>query len=278
MTAAPSAPRSENPPALPPTFRPFPAFAALNIAAVGLSLGAIVSLPAALADSAAPLGIVVGLGLPTAFVGARWVRGLRSRPAGGWLGSIGYAWLNSTLIGTVAPALSPPRDFAHWLEGTLMGGFVGATIGALVWIPALLATLLVFGLPIAGARKLSRRGFSGTDLGEALVGGVSAVIGSLALVGLASGRPDLGSGIVTGALGLVGAAAGGLACVLAFGRELARRQFVQRVEAGAIRGYRVADTPEGRRLMQMPTGGNAYREGDFLVAVLTEEGAVTRVT
>jgi hypothetical protein len=281
MIIAPTSNPDDLAPALPRAFRASPVFSVLNVAAVGLSLGAIVSLPASCDPPPDALALAAALGLPTVLVGMIWARGLRSRLAGGWLSSLLLAWLNSTLIGGAAPLLdcvlgrASPRNFPlGWITGAL----IGATLGALVWIPALLATLLLFGVPIALARRLARRGFSGAERGEVIVGAASAVVGSFAHVFATSKALSLvsASAIFTSALGLAGAAAGGVAIALALEREARRRRFVIRVEAGEIPGYRIGDTSEGRGLFRVPHD-HAYRARDELVAILTKEGAVTRV-
>jgi hypothetical protein len=267
MTASLSPHSDEHAVHVSPLFRAFPTFRPLNIAAVGLSLGAIVSLPAAITVPSDEAACAVALGLPTALLGGVWARFLRSPRAGGWAASIPLAWLNSTVIGALGPVLGP-TSYDPWPLSAIFGALIGATIGVIVWVPALLATLLLFGVPIAYARRRAGSGVSVAERGEGVLGLATGVIGLVAFVAAVVSARDVARGLFTCALGFAGAAAGGSAAVLALARELGRGRFVKSVEAGGVPGYYVEARPEGRSLMRTPTESHAYRDGAVLVAVL----------
>jgi hypothetical protein len=244
----------------------------LNVAAVGLTLAAGTSAVfGALLHGSSEVAFATAV--PTWILGTVWAWLLRRpRTVGrspirlGWVLSIPLAMLNSALA-------------AGWLFGSardglgfLVGAFAGATFGAIFWIPALVATLLCFGVPIAWAQRLAAKGLAGEERGEWIVGLACAVIG-LGSVALAvavhwsvlvepwrSSTPALW---VTAVLGAVGAMAGGTAAALAIAREMRRRTFVAGVEAGTIHGYRIDPTDEGMVLVRVVSQGGGYRVADF---------------
>jgi hypothetical protein len=139
--------------------------------------------------------------------------------------------------------------------------FLGASFGIICWLPALVLTLLLFGIPIGWAQRLAAKGLAGEERGEWIVGLASASIsaGALAILALRPGEIDW----MPGYLGLAGAIAGATATALAFLRELRRRRFVTAAAAGKIAGYRVDATDEGKVLVRIGAQGKGYRVADF---------------
>jgi hypothetical protein len=265
----------------------------LNIAAVGLSLSAV---------TAGVFGAMshefsgFTTGLPTLLFGALWAYVLRSpstvgssRVRWGWLLSVPLAMANAGLSAGLLMGFGESGDV---LPNFAVGVALGATFGIMFWGPALLLTLLAFGLPIAWAQKLAKKGLAGEERGEWIIGAVCMVLGALGLTlslfqhqgfgyqgeRLLRTETALFAGhvfqIVTSLLGLL---AGATATVLAQARESKRRAFVTKAEAGEIRGFRVDPTPEGKVLVRVSSQGQGYRVADFSeeVFLLDEEGRAT---
>jgi hypothetical protein len=249
----------------------------LNVAAVGLALAAVVAAVfGAGGDPKAP----AATGLPTLVVGTlwalllRWPRTIKNTSFRvGWVTSVPLAALN----GGVACALV----MADGNSFPALAAFIaGATFGAMVWLPALLLTLLCFGLPIASAQRLAARGLAGEERGERIVGLACTAMSALALAGATfeptwPHRPFLP--LIYG-LALLGLLTGGAAFFLAHAREVRRRRFVARAEAGEVQGYRVDPTEEGKVLVRIVSQGEGYRVADFEEEVfdLGAEGEATR--
>jgi hypothetical protein len=170
------------------------------------------------------------------------------------------AGLSCGLLMTLETHPSPERFF---------GGMVlGATFGAIIWIPSLLATLLCFGIPIAQAQRLAKQGLAGAEHGEWIVGFACmtmSLVGSLLTLTMDQPpRPVDEIQIWTARLfGLLGALAGASSTTLAWLRGARRRAFVAAAEAGNVRGYRVDTTEEGKVLVRVAAQGQGYRVADF---------------
>lgn len=268
---------------------------ALNIAAVGLSLSAVTAgVFGAMSHEFS--GFVTGL--PTLFVGALWAYVLRSPQTIG-KSSIRWGWLLSVPLAMANAGLSAGLLMSLGETGSedvvsrfVVGVALGATFGVMFWGPALVLTLLAFGLPIAWAQKLAKKGLAGEERGEWIIGGVCMLLGALGLAlslfqhkgygyqdhALLRTEGAVFAGhvfqIVTSVLGLL---AGAASTVLAQARESKRRAFVNKAEAGEIRGFRVDPTPEGKVLVRVSSQGQGYRVADFSeeVFLLDEEGRAT---
>ncbi len=219
---------------------------------------------------------------PTLIVGTLWARVLRWRKTLGasgvraaWLLSVPLAALNASLAAGIM--LANDHGSGNAILSFLMGMFLGATFGAVFWVPALVATLVVFGLPIARGQSLAEQGLAGQERGDGFVGGVCAVIASAAFASSLVGPHQPGMWLLWGVAALAWCV--GLATMgLAWWRDRARRAFVSDVEAGRVEGYRVEDVPEGRVLVRVVHQGEGYRVADYAeeVAALDRDGAVTR--
>jgi hypothetical protein len=141
------------------------------------------------------------------------------------------------------------------------------TVGGIVWVPSLVVTLLCFGLPIAWARQAAAKGLMGEERGEIAVG-VAAVV--MSLVGVAASYDR-----VAVVVSLAGLTAGGVATSFALVRNRQRNDFLARVEAGSVAGFRVEATPEGRALVRVaPATGSGYRVAVFDEEVIPLEGSL----
>jgi hypothetical protein len=236
-------------------------------------------------------------GLPTAMCAALWAMCLRWRKTTktgvryGWLLSVPLAALNSALSGGAFLAI----DAAGWDAGhASVGGFVGGallggTFGVVVWLPALVAVLAMFGGPIAHAQKMARLGVAGEERGEVLVGAVSAVLGAsaLALAWLAHANASayvphlwttgsIAGQILMHAMSIVAVTCGVAAAWIAVLREARRRRFVERVEASEVPGFRVEKSAAGKVLLRVAPVPH-YRVADVAEELfeLDETGSVT---
>jgi hypothetical protein len=258
---------------VPTSFQTLRALRVLNICAVGLALASVVGSVIGLVFGAtgAPTTATALAAAPTLLCGVVWAWLLR-RPATvgktsirrGWVASIPLAMANSGL--TVGVLLM--RSLHFDLNKFLLSIIFGATFGAIVWIPALLATLMCFGLPIASAQRLAKQGLAGEERGEWIVGLVCMV---MSLVGLALSfslphRAWIDSATWTAAprlFGVLGLVTGLATTGLAGARAARRRAFVAAAEAGDMPGYRIDATDEGKVLVRIVSQGQGYRVADF---------------
>jgi hypothetical protein len=257
---------------IPPAFQTQRALKILNVGAVGLALAGVV---AAVLANAFPEPGRFGLasGIPTLLVGTFWAWVLRNpgtvgrkrKLRWGWVLSVPLAMLNASIACGVLMSFQG----GQWDEGRfLIGAVMGVTLGAVVWLPALIATLACFGLPIAWAQQLAKKGLAGEERGEWIVGLVCVVMSIFGLcVSLAGPDPDsagdLAGAWMTRGFSLLGALAGATSTGLALAREGRRRRFVADAGAGKIAGYRVDPTEEGRVLVRVVAQGKGYRVADF---------------
>ena len=255
---------------VPTSFQTPRTLAVLNIGAVGLALAGVVAPVFAAVFPHEAMGAFASL--PTLLCGVLWAWLLR-RPQTvgrtsirwGWVASIPLAMLNAGLSCGLLMTLGAPPP-AGW---RFFGGMVlGATFGAIIWIPSLLATLLCFGVPIARAQRLAKNGLAGAEHGEWIVG-VACI--TMSVVGLLlsltmdqSPNPLVETRIWAARLfGILGALAGASSTTLAWLRGARRRAFVAAAEAGNVKGYRVDTTDEGKVLVRIAAQGKGYRVADF---------------
>ncbi len=271
---------------IPPAFQTPRALKVLNIGAVGFALASVVApLLGTFPKGTGLMGIAGGV--PTLLIGMLWAWLLRqpqtvgkSTIRRGWVASIPLAMLNAALT---AGLLVMSGSSSNGLEKFVTGLLVGSTFGAIIWIPALLATLLCFGVPIARAQQLAMKGLAGEERGEWIVGLTCLVI---SLVGLVISSESLShEEIISDAalwiprvFGLLGVLTSVASTVLAGARAARRRTFVADAEAGKLKGYRVDVTNEGKVLVQIAAQGKGYRVADFEKEVfeLDEEGEAVR--
>jgi hypothetical protein len=148
----------------------------------------------------------------------------------------------------------------------------------MLWAPGLLLVLLLFGLPIAHARKLARQGLVGEDRGERFVGLTCLVLAGLAAL-LARGPMHLDM-VLFYAFAVLAAVTGAAAAWIAARREARRRRFVARVEAEEVPGFRVEARPIGKMLVRVEPRIETYRvapQPDEELFELDAEGRVTSV-
>ena len=276
----------------PSAFRTMRGLKILNIAGVGLTLAAVTSLVFGyMLKEFSFGGTTLVTGLPTLLLGTLWAMLLRWRDEmkfgsrrlrTGWLLSLPLAAANGGLAAAILMFKDGSPSGA--LERAVGGLFLGATFGALVWVPALLITLLLFGLPIARAQRLAAQGLSGEERGERILGLTNLTLSALVFLGIAmapASERSPGAYDLAGFWTLVTMATGGLftgaaAAISAHLREKDRSRFVGAVEEGKVAGYRVESTREGKVLLRVSSEGEGYRAAEFdeELYALDEEGKV----
>ncbi len=255
----------------------------LNIVAVGFSLATVVAAAFSIAVHD-DVNTAFAVGLPTCALGMVWAGLLRwpktmgtRKLRWGWVASIPLALVNGALVGSLFAGIEW-GGFGNYSVGAL----VGATVGAILWIPGLLFTLLVFGPPLAHAQRLAANGLADGERGERLVGLACVAV---SLVGLLAAlfvappgpppplpappdsirlsqpqRPVLAGNVhVIEGLGGVGGLTGAAAILLALARQARRRRFVADVQAGTVGNYRVDNAREGSVLVHVVQEGAGYR-------------------
>lgn len=266
----------------------------LNVLAVGAGLasvtGAIFSLIFSSGSDAVRLGISTTI--PTLVLGMVWAMLLRWRKTvgasalrWGWLASVPLAALNGGLaaVGLFHNGNTTP------FEALFTGLLLGSTIGALFWVPGLIATLVCFGIPIAWGQRLAAKGLAGEERGELVVGAASALVGIVGVLIAALAPPPRyfdpsqlwqlsAVRALIEAVGGVAAVAGGVAALVSQLRAQRRRAFVRDVEAGTVPGYRVEESQEGKVLIRVNAQMPGYRVADFHeeVYALDESGEAKR--
>ncbi len=258
---------------IPVVFRTPRSLAALNVAAVGLAIAAMTTAAFTVGEPRTHWSIIVGL--PSLAVGLVWAAMLRKRETIGH-SQFPLGWALSIPLAAVNGAVACGLLFAsesHELGSFFGGLFLGATFGVVLWAPGLLLVILLFGLPIAHAQKLAKRGLAGEERGEQFVGIACVVVAALA-VALARS-----SSFLFDAYAFLAAATGIIATHVAHKRESARRRFVERVEANEVPGLRVEARTLGKVLVRIENTVETYRvapQPDEELIELDDDGRALR--
>lgn len=276
-----------NRPELPRTLQSLGALRNLNLLSVGFALASLTAaIPAALAHQGSSVySLAMIVGLPTLLCGVVWARVLRIRTKIGqtrfrlsWLASIPLAALNAGLA-CAALFMFDTDGMNEMARAGVLGFLLGISFGAFIWIPALVATLLLFGLPIARSHALAEKGLAGEEQGERFLGITTLILSffGILLTATTASMPnsthpvmDLVGKLGMWGLGLGGVLTGSLAAYFSQLRTKRRHAFVADVEAGNVTGFRVAETPEGRVLMRVTSMGEGYRVANFEEPVIED--------
>jgi hypothetical protein len=263
-----------------------------NLVAVAATLAAFTGVVATLFDSSHADDYAAALGhtpftsaticsASTLVYGLLWAASLRSRFGNfpmGWFVAIPLAALNAgTSLGLILIGNEYERGLATFFGGLMLG----ATFGAMVWLPALALTLLVFGIPLALVQRAAGQGLGKEERGERVVAVVAMGVAFLALLGV----PSLAHGRFEAwwlfGLALVGLGAGASAAIDATRREKSRRAFVESVERGDAPGYRIDTSPhQAPQLVRVVGSGEGHYRTPTLaepLAELDESGEVRRL-
>jgi hypothetical protein len=262
-------------PFLPWGFRRRPrALAFLRVAAVGLSLASMTALALEAPLEVAPMAVEA----PTFVVGCVWAALIGDekgkRRTWRWLASVPLAMINAGISCVIAATFLGSGVDGPILVRSVESFLLGATFGVLIWGPALLLTLLLFGLPIETARLQSKDGLAGEDRGDAFVGLACTFYGLTTLwvtrQPTLSGPPPHTWSVV--ACAILAALAGSTVAAVARARLVRRSWFLRDVERGLRAGYRIVETPEGRRrLTRVHVEGEAYRAAEVAESIFEIE-------
>lgn len=260
------------------------------MAAMGLSLAAATAAMFAkiLGSPNAYGAAAITTGLPTLLFGILWAKILRSKKTVG-TSKLRWGWVMSVPLAALNAAFACGFMLASETGSDTVGKFflgmiAGATFGVFFWLPALVATLAFFGLPVSWSQDLADKGLAGEERGERVMGVASTLLALCAIAGHTWwGKAASFPGNATlDAMGnaflwlapLLAIASGATAAVLANAREKRRRLFVNQVESGHVTGFRIEQVPEGKVLVRVSSVGSAYRVANFEeeVYALDEEG------
>jgi len=267
---------------IPVVFRTPRSLARINVIALGLAISAMTSASFMTLWEEERVCWPIVVGVPTFVVGAAWGALLRRRERVGWLN---LGWILSVPLAAlnagVACGLMLCADRMEPTLAAFLGGVVlGATFGAIIWVPALALVLLLFGLPIARARELAAKGLAGEDRGERVVGVTCAVFGVAAIaVARFATHVTAESYVLLVALAALAVAFGIGATIVATKRERARARFVERVAADEVPGLKVVERDAGRVLVRVEPNVETYRvapKPDEELFELDDEGRVVR--
>ncbi len=240
----------------------------LNVAGVALALTAITATVFAALTTHLNT-VLVGIA-PTLLIGALWAFVLRIPKTIGTTLRVGWA------IAPVLAALNAGVTCMVLFGPGLASFAIGVSLGAIVWLPALLATLVLFGFPLSRAERLAKEGLDGSERGEQVVGiTVSILAGIVLSLTVLAAKVSF---MPATALAIAALVVGVSSYFIAARRRRARTNFVADVEAGKVVNFRVDATPQGKALIRVDGLGDAYRVMDYEeeIAVLSERGTVRR--
>jgi hypothetical protein len=262
----------------------------LNVAAVGFALAACTG--AAFGTSSFGWEIGTVCALSTLFYGLCWSCLMRVGFLGkwGWIAATPLALANSATAYASLAALD--RDTLRKLDLLLFPSkplleaiVVGSMFGAVIWIPALIMTLLGLGLPVSIAQRAAARGLAGEDRAEQAIGFLAAGysgLGLLVCMAAAFAHPSLaglkGVGVVL-ALALAGLATGLASVQLAHVRGWGRRTFFRTVRAGDAPEYRFDREGGAVVLVRVTETGQGYRAATTTepLALIEDTGDAKRI-
>jgi hypothetical protein len=262
-------------PLLPWGFRRRPrALTWLRVAAAGISLASVTGLVLGSALGVPPIAVQA----PTLVVGCVWAALIGDetgkRRLWRWLASVPLAMLNAGVSCFVAQMASAEGFFWRSEDSIVVrfveACFAGATLGVVIWGPALLVTLLFFGLPIETARIQSKDGLGGADRGDAYVGLVCAFFGLLTLGAARQPTPFglLAPAWSVSAFAVTAVLAGSTVAAVTVARLMYRSWFLRQVERGQRADYRIVEAAEGRRhLTRVRVDGGAYRSAEVTESI-----------
>lgn len=251
------------------SIKPSPWIRRLNAVAVTLSCAVVVGAGFSAAfrhwDFALPCMI------STLFFTSLWQRSLRRRGADpklqtkrGWWWSLPYSAFNT--LGA-ALLLAIRNRGADGLADVLPLVLVVFSFGTLLWVPACVVVVLVYGITIARIARVSPHGAPAADRMEVRLSAINSVISIFALTfaSFIAHRPGGGLGGIEHAAQIATYLAAGGALGLSMGamllvsqRDRKRRGFLAKIESGESPQYRIDVRKEEVVLLRVDTA-DAYR-------------------
>lgn len=252
-------------------FEPSPRLTRSTTLAVACALSAATASALGFADRLLHTLIFSGLisGITTWIAGYAWAHTVQRRREplrARW--SVAFAAGNAAIASCIVAFARGMPPSALSAVGMLLAG---ATVGVMIWGPALLLTSLLLGRPLAYSRVRALEGLSGAQAGERAVGIACALVSCLALaftpswwgvVRLFDKEPLMVAGTTfMHGMAVLGITLGTAVAVWATVLEHRRRRFVRAAETGALAGYRIQSRDETRVLVRVTQVGEGYREG-----------------
>jgi hypothetical protein len=264
-------PTSDLPPAFAKALNPAPT--AQNAVLVGLSLAAATGAVASLFGDSAGTFLETACAGSTAIYGWFWWR-LLMKNSKIWkrlLVSILLAAGNAATASLYVWEVFVPHNhihITHSMTEIIRVLIIGITLGAIIWIPALLLTFAMFGYSIAQQGKAAQNGRDGVDYANQVTVTTSVALGTAAVVMLAM-RWELGWTIVTPLMfGLATVCAGLWTALGSANRLRTRRRFVLAVLKGKYPEltYKTSDGSDG--ILKRSLEGPAYRQSEVATVLV----------
>lgn len=231
----------------------------------------------------APVGLLSALSTVVyAYFWARITRDRRRHSAIGWILSVPVAALNAgTAFALVVESEDwRPFEVSRALVRAAESMASGATVGVIIWGPALIACLLAVGVPISLAIAAASQGVGGEDRGERALGLVVAGLGAIASAivawgGFAHEGDDRGNTLLAAA----GIVCGVSASVIAHRRVADRRRLVRAAQSDDVSQWRIDKSLRSRVLVRVEAPSDAYRDTCRATALaeLDERGEPVRL-
>jgi hypothetical protein len=260
---------------LPPAFAKalHPAPTAQNAVLVGLSLAAATGAIASLFGDSAGTSLGTACAGSTAIYGWFWWR-LLMKNSNVWkrlLVSILLAAGNAATASLYAWEVLVPHNhihITHSMTPIIHVLIIGITLGAIIWIPALLLTFAMFGYSIAQQGKAAQNGRDGVDYANQVTATTSVALGTAAVVMLAM-RWELGWTIVTPLMFSLATMCAGLWTALDSANRLrTRRRFVLAVLEGKHPELIYQASDEGDFILRRTVEGTAYRQTEVATVLV----------
>lgn len=252
------------------------------MAGIGLALATAASAFFDFADSIALSTLLFGT---TWAALLRWKRASRKGVRRAWFATAPLGALNAATIAVFIFT----KDESPTLGRSLLAAGLGLVIGALYWIPAVLVTLLFFGLPIRWSHRLARRGIAGEVRGDRIVATAVMLVGFVAPLWYLQRSGDFTAARLLKSLkmsaleiaigGGLSVLLGAVVALLATWQLVRQTRFLAKVERGDSPKFRIKDTEDRRVLVRVEEAADtAYRVSEIEVplAELDEDGTVRR--
>jgi hypothetical protein len=261
-SASETVPTFDLPPAFAKALKPAPT--KQNAVLVGLSLAAATGAIASWLGDHAGTFIETACAGSTAIYGWFWWRSLMKN-SNIWkrvLVSILLAAGNAATAFYVYSVFGPKGDTTDSLAQIVPALIIGITLGAIVWIPALLLTSAIFAYSIAQQSKAIQRGRDGVDYANQATATTCFTLSTTAVVLLAL-RCERGWEIATPLMfGLTTICAGLWNALGSANRVRTRRRFVLAVLRGKYPELKYKASEGGGVILKRSRQGPAYRQNE----------------
>jgi hypothetical protein len=145
------------------------------------------------------------------------------------------------------------------------------SVGSIVWVPAVLATLLVFGLPLRQVERAHAVGLFNVDRAEyklGLVAALSSLVASTVHLTFLVAFPMNWTTVVFGSLSVFGSGLGARSAVYAHRRIVAREHWIARIRAGECAGFAFATVGTLECVVQLIDVERTYRRAELRTPLL----------